>query len=340
MSRVVTTNVTAINDKDPTTQELYSNQRLENYLHENQFIFETSEEKALRHKVIQNLHELLVDWSSNIGKTKNLSPDTYQNGGNIQLHIFGSTKLGVNTVDADIDLLCLAPNFITKNDFFLIFCNLLGELPNITMVTSIPDAYTPVIKFNMDNIAIDMIFVSLSKYSVVPSHIDLLDDSILDELDEQSVRSLNGVRVAEYITRLMPNFSTFCMALRAIKHWARQRGIYSNVLGYLGGVNYAILVAYICLLYPKACPAVLIHKFFMVYLRWPWPNPVLLTEIQDRPNSVSSSGSGRYLPVWNNRTNAKDATHIMPIITPTYPSMNSSYNVGPPQYRAIVEVGI
>jgi poly(A) polymerase Pap1 len=37
--------------------------------------------------------------------------------------------------------------------------------------------------------------------------------------------------------------------------------------------------------------------------------------------------------VWNARTNGRDAQCIMPILTPCYPSMNSSYNVGVAQLR-------
>jgi poly(A) polymerase len=326
-----------ISDKYPLKNELICNDVLVRFLHENHSIFETNHSQKHRQHVIQKLHEILIAWSETIGKSRNLSAEVYSQGGNIQLHIFGSTKLGVNTIDADIDVLCLAPSFITKSDFFQLFSEQLKEYSNISMVTSIPDAYTPVIKFYMDQIAVDMIFVSLSKYNRIPMNINLLDDSYLEDLDEQSVRSLNGVRVAESIIKLVPNFDSFSVTLRAIKYWARQRGIYSNVLGFLGGVNCAILVAHICQLYPKACPATLVQKFFMIYSSWQWSNPVTLCPIQERPNHSSSSASVRqYLPVWS-KANPKDALHIMPIITPTYPAMNSSYNVGPPQYRSIIE---
>ncbi len=52
--------------------------------------------------------------------------------------------------------------------------------------------------------------------------------------------------------RLFRCLQVFRLALRAVKYWASQRGISSNVMGYLGGVNLAIMVAKICQLYPRA----------------------------------------------------------------------------------------
>ena len=47
-----------------------------------------------------------------------------------------------------------------------------------------------------------------------------------------------------------------------------ERGIYSNALGFLGGVSWAMLVARVCQLYPNAAPATLIQKFFLVFSKW------------------------------------------------------------------------
>lgn len=91
-----------------------------------------------------------------------------------------------------------------------------------------------------------------------------------------------------------------------------------QVSGFLGGINLALLVARICQLYPKALPSMIVSRFFKVYSMWKWPNPIKLCEIKE---------GNLHLPVWNPRSNIRDKQHVMPIITPAYPSMNSSYNV-------------
>lgn len=317
----------------PTPSEIILNESLEKYLLDNN-IYETPEGQLRRHKAIADLHVIARQWVEDVAKSKGVEEVHAVDGGGAQLRVFGSQRLGVHAPDADIDVLFIAPMYITRYDFFTSFCFVLHNLDDVSMLSPLPEAYTPVVKFTYKNIAIDMIFATIQAPRVAPN-LDVLDNSILVGLDEQSIRSLNGPRVAEMILQLVPNVSDFCTTLRAVKHWARRRGIYSNMLGFLGGVNYAILVACICQRYVNACPAVLVQKFFAVYYSWKWPNPIMLTSIEARSDIKDLN-----LQSWNPSYNASDRMHLMPIITPAYPFMNSAYNVAKPQLQVMaLELG-
>ena len=169
-------------------------------------------------------------------------------------------------------------------------------------------------------IELDILFARLALKNI-PADQELRSGVLLKNLDERSVRSLNGCRVTDDILLLTPNHTSFRLALRAVKLWAKRKGIYSNSLGYLGGVSWAMLVARTCQLYPKASAAILLQKFFLVFSQWPWPKPVLLRHNED--DSHPELG----FPVWDPRTSLFDRNHLMPIITPSYPQQNSTFNV-------------
>lgn len=79
-----------------------------------------------------------------------------------------------------------------------------------------------------------------------------------------------------------------------------------------------MLVARTCQLYPRAASATLVHKFFLIFSKWQWPQPVLLKQ----PANVSLG-----FATWDPRVNVTDRYHLMPIITPAYPQQNSTFNV-------------
>ncbi|VDK31156.1 unnamed protein product [Gongylonema pulchrum] len=200
---------------------------------------------------------------------------------------------------------------------------MLDEDPNTTELRQVQNAFVPLIKLKYRGIELDVLFASLASKQV-PEDQQLKNDLILKNLDEKSVRSLNGCRVADEILNLVPNVKNFTCTLRAIKLWARNRGVYSNIVGFLGGISWAILVARICQLYPNAAPSRLVQKFFIVFSRWEWPLPVILKGIQssrlvEMPSLQES--------VWNPRTRICDRYHLMPIITPAFPEQNSTFNV-------------
>ncbi|KAK4698596.1 poly(A) polymerase, partial [Phenoliferia sp. Uapishka_3] len=204
---------------------------------------------------------------------------------------------------------------------------------------AVPDAYVPIIKCTISGIDIDLTFARLA-LPMVPDELELHDNDLLRNLDERCVRSLGGSRVTDEILRLVPNVPVFREALRTIKLWAKRgsirrsqtsrmqvidlavyltgRAIYSNVMGFCGGVAWAMLVARICQLYPMGCLGSIISRFFIIMHQWQWPQPVLLKNIEEGPLAVR---------VWNPRLYPSDRSHRMPIITPAYPAMCSTHNV-------------
>ena len=56
----------------------------------------------------------------------------------------------------------------------------------------------------------------------------------------------------------------FLVALRSTQGSGRRNEVFSNKMGYLGGVNFNISVALVCQLFPAATPSYLLTKFFHI----------------------------------------------------------------------------
>ncbi|XP_040903448.1 poly(A) polymerase alpha-like [Toxotes jaculatrix] len=243
---------------------------------------------------------------------------------------FGSFHLGAHFKGADIDALCVGPGFLERKDFFASFYEKLKAQKEVTDIQAVEEAFLPVIKLCYDGteiICVDLVFARLLQRSV-PENLKVCNNELLKNLDKLCVRSLNGYRVTEEILSLVPNVYNFRLTLRTIKLWAKRRNIYSNKLGFLGGVSWAILVARICQLFPNAIASTLVIKSFKIYSKWVWSVPVCLREVKDC----------RYnLPLCDPRVRPHDHCHIMPITTPAYPQQNTSYNVSPSTFTIITE---
>ncbi|KAF0704827.1 hypothetical protein AaE_014741 [Aphanomyces astaci] len=285
----------------------------------------------------ENALELVGDWVEHWAQAEATKRGLLIDGATTrltQLRTFGSYRLGVHSPEADIDTLCLAPRHCSRLGFFTSFPSFLKQQSQVTAsVHAIPDAYVPVIKLEVLGVAIDLLFVTLDVASV-PEDIDVLDTNTLTDVDEPGVRvprpKLERVSCgrddsaagAQY--RPVPAHvgSRQALGARTPPKLIPMRGIYSNVLGFLGGVNWAILVARVCQLYPHSLAGTLLTKFFRVYHQWIWPNPILLNNVMD-----DDADQLLGLTSWNPKVYPRDRLHLMPIITPAYPAMNSSYNV-------------
>ncbi|CAN8273205.1 unnamed protein product [Cochlearia groenlandica] len=310
----------------PSATDIKRNKELEKYLVD-EGLYESKEDTMQREQVLGRIDQIVKHWVKQITQQRGYTEQMVEDA-NAVIFTFGSYRLGVHGPGADIDTLCVGPSYVNREeDFFIILHDILAEMEEVTELQPVPDAHVPVMKFKFQGIPIDMLFASISLL-VVPQDLDISNSSVLCDVDEPTVRSLNGCRVADQILKLVPNFEHFRTTLRCLKYWAKKRGVYSNVTGFLGGVNWALLVARVCQLYPNAIPSMLVSRFFRVYTQWRWPNPVMLCAIEEDELGF---------PVWDPRKNHRDRYHLMPIITPAYPCMNSSYNVSQSTLRVMTE---
>ncbi|KAG6988557.1 poly(A) polymerase pla1 [Physcia stellaris] len=314
----------------PTEKEVAANDALMAEL-KSQNNFESPEETKRRGTVLQTLQKITVEFVKHVSKEVRKLPQNVVDVAGGKIFTYGSYRLGVYGPGSDIDTLVVVPKHVSREDFFEYFPSIIERMAPkdaIQEMTPVPDAFVPIIKLEFSGISIDLIFARLSVASV-PINLLLKDTNLLRGVEERDLRSLNGTRVTDEILDLVPQKTTFRTALRAIKLWAQSwytlrcdwasinrrlgRAIYANIIGFPGGVAWAMLVARVCQLYPHATGSVIVGKFFNIIGKWSWPQPVLLKNIEDGPLQV--------------RVYKGDMFHLMPIITPAYPSMCATHNI-------------
>ena len=305
-------------------------------------LYETSKESMKREEILRSLKNCVIEAVKNMYKAKGKSDEEAKNAGG-GVFSFGSYRLGIVGPGDDIDVLCIAPatdkredNKCERFEFFDEIEKELEKLRNekeITQIVPIPDAKVPIIKIIYKGIPIDILVASVS-FKSIDDDFNLEDDNILKNCCDKCILSLNGCRVTNAIFKSLPKerIKDFQLTLRAVKLWAKKRGIYSNAIGYLGGVAWAILVAKVCQLYPKCKANILIRKFFEVFGGWDWENPVQINEIKEEVDFVCP------LTVWKKEQPIKLKDHCsFYIITPAFPAQNTNAGTNQILKRVLIE---
>jgi poly(A) polymerase len=243
-------------------------------------VFETPEGNKRREEVLAHVQKVVEEFVRRAGKQKGLAPSSLDVAGG-KIFFFGSYALGVHGPTSDIDTLIVVPKHVHIEDFFKTFPTVFRELSDpkdITELVPVEDAFVPIIKMEYRGVSLDLLFASMPTMSSVPKDMETVDKAVLRHLEETTIRSVNGTRVVKELLASVPQRRHFRYALRAVKLWANRRGIYGAVFGYPGGIAWAIMVARICQLYPMACGATILAKFFNLMHKWNWPRPVMLKE--------------------------------------------------------------
>ncbi|CAE8617772.1 unnamed protein product [Polarella glacialis] len=343
--------------QEPTEFDLALSEKMREDL-ESVFPQETAEGMVQRKEVLVVLETMFHDWMSKLSAEGGISEEEIRRS-TVKITTLGSYRRTIY----NILVFQQRPN-VPREEFFATFAELLEKRvgdssvrrrdgmranPGCVTIRSERSAdkwfaagnmilYTPIIKLKMRGVCIDLLFARLAK--------DIGETEEAEEVfrstglnatatfDGAAASEVTCARdVADQILQLVPNQETFRATLRFVKYWARRRGIYSNILGFFGGITWSLLVARICQLYPYYAPNQLVNRFFRLYHQWNWTRPVMLCEIID-PANVPGMTSFK---VWNPKANPADRQHVMPVITPAFPSMNSTYNVTETTKRILLD---
>lgn len=305
-----------VSEAPPSKRDLEASRILSDVLRERN-LFESEEGGLKRQQVLAELNTIFQEWAVQTSIECGF-PEELAKEQSVRMFTFGSYRLLVHGPGTDIDTLVVVPQHITYDAFFGGLVDRLRASSHVEELTPVPGASVPILKFYYRGVDIDLAMAQLSK-TVIPDEFDIFDHANLRGITQKAQKSLNGPRVTDSILELVPNQDSFRETLRCIKQWAKKRGVYSNKFGFLGGVSWAILVARVCQLWPNAAPSYLLHRFFLWYDLWEWPTPITLCEVVEVP--------GFDFEVWDQK-NYRNRDHLMPILTPAYPAMNSTYNVG------------
>ena len=183
---------------------------------------------------------------------------------------FGSTRLGVESVNSDLDLLVTTFDCLFERLPF--FHRLEARLKTERAVENfvlLKNAHIPLAKFTYKGISVDIVFADMATPYQLLKDIDetppvnthnlkfmhddyLLQESSVHQGNIKSSECLNGYlqsqQICERLREISPSQSDdvmriFSEATVLVKCWATKRGIYNFNLGYLNGITIMIMVA-------------------------------------------------------------------------------------------------
>ena len=292
-------------------------------------LFSNADDLRVREQVLAKLSALCRGWVTRVSLDLGF-PEAEAARAGVKLFTYGSYRLGVFNAASDIDALVVGPQHVTRNDFFTQFPDVLRQQPEATHVNPVTEAYVPVLKVVFGGIELDLQYASLP-YDRIPETLSLKGDDFMRSLatcdDDKLVRAVNGTRDTDMLLELVPDRDVYRLALRLVRLWAKERGVYGNKVGFPGGFAWSVMLAHVCQMYPHACASTVLAKFFKTLMLWPWhERPVLLCRLVQQTDVFGSKLPGRRFAVWGEDENPR-VKDLMPVITPAFPSMNSTHNV-------------
>ncbi|AFY57962.1 poly(A) polymerase [Rivularia sp. PCC 7116] len=217
------------------------------------------------------------------------------------LQLLGSYRLGVESPESDLDVVCQIPTYLSGDDFLKnVQQRLKGLCESIQLVL---DAKVPLLRLKLEGISLDLLYTGVDKNWA----------SGINPKPTKSEMAIIGCWEADFIREFVQEyvpFDSFQWLLRAVRAWAKSRRIYGNNWGFLGGLSWALLSAWSCQYCDKnhTQPDKLLANFFNHLNQYNWRQPIALTD------------AGKQYSVQVPRD-------LLPIITSIEPCQNTARNI-------------
>lgn len=189
----------------------------------------------------------------------------------------GSFQLGVMRPVDVLDLVFVAPPAAQVSKLRdAVAAHLEAETPDCNVNPVSPQGHfaAPGLAFTMRGVDVKLLFAQR-----VPELPDPQPDAVASNM-----AALYAHEALETLQKSLQNEDAFRSLLKFVCHWARQRGIYGNFMGFLGGPAWAVCCARVCQMHPEAEASQLVRLFFRTLCSWNWRKPLtILPEVPGRP---------------------------------------------------------
>ncbi|KAG7287983.1 hypothetical protein NEMBOFW57_007503 [Staphylotrichum longicolle] len=189
----------------------------------------------------------------------------------------GSYALDVWTSSSDIDVLCIGP--FSTNTFFALASQRLRKAAaqGIRILRRVKAHTGTMLEIEVHDIKMDLQYCPATSVAERwPAVLRTPPSDPIWSLSAPTLSKLKAIRDIDYLRRSIPDLATFRLAHRAIKTWAKSRGIYSARFGFLSGIQISILLARVHKLLAHNNPGTppsaetLLATFFTHYAAFPF----------------------------------------------------------------------
>jgi poly(A) polymerase len=213
----------------------------------------------------------------------------------------GSCQLGTAREQSDLDLVCLGPPEVSREDFFSGLRLVLQSDVWIERLRVASGALVPALKAERQGVNFDLLYANAPKGS--PAHLSEWTAADLARVSPEDQRTASAYfenQAMLDLARMNHRQDVFRDLLGRVTHWAKARRLYGNRFGFLGGYSWAVLVsAYLESLKDDSAPLLgLLRGFFSRYADWPWPAPVLLARPGEPTPKPEPLGARDLLPIF------------------------------------------